>query len=559
MLNVNPRNLFVLQAVSACALGVFVCVAWLPLSSLSSFLSGVVLVALLVNLVCCFLVYKAHKHASSKHTDYRFQSLLEHAPDAIVIINNLGEIVMVNQQTEQWFGYQRTELLGQALEILVPERFRAKHRIYRNHYIEQPTLRPMGVGVELFGLRKNNSEFPVEISLSPLSGENETLVSCFIRDITWRKQIEQARFDAQRQYQDLVDNVPVGVFLRTQGSSARLLEVNPAMVTMFEASQADELYAVNFFSLYSQDADVEKHDSMLLDKSVNHDEVLLRTLAGRNFYASIQTVVKQKSDGQLLLYGIIEDISERKHAEQVINELNETLMKRAQELESVNKELEAFSYSVSHDLRAPLRALDGFSRILLDEYQDRLDDKAKDRLSRIRKAAQTMSGLIDDLLQLSRITRVELTVKPVNLSQLATDIIVELQKEASEHQVSCIIQDNVTALGDAKLLRIVLVNLLGNAWKFTRNTDQAVIEFGVTSSETESSPIYFVRDNGAGFDMAYADKLFKAFQRLHSVNEFPGTGIGLATVYRIILKHSGRIWAQSEIGQGACFYFTLGK
>ncbi|WP_052700465.1 sensor histidine kinase [Methylocucumis oryzae] len=298
---------------------------------------------------------------------------------------------------------------------------------------------------------------------------------------------------------------------------------------------------------------------MLLDKSVNHDEVLLRTLAGRNFYASIQTVVKQKSDGQLLLYGIIEDISERKHAEQVINELNETLMKRAQELESVNKELEAFSYSVSHDLRAPLRALDGFSRILLDEYQDRLDDKAKDRLSRIRKAAQTMSGLIDDLLQLSRITRVELTVKPVNLSQLATDIIVELQKEASEHQVSCIIQDNVTALGDAKLLRIVLVNLLGNAWKFTRNTDQAVIEFGVRSSETESTTIYYVRDNGAGFDMAYADKLFKAFQRLHSANEFPGTGIGLATVYRIILKHSGRIWAQSEIGQGACFYFTLGK
>lgn len=262
----------------------------------------------------------------------------------------------------------------------------------------------------------------------------------------------------------------------------------------------------------------------------------------------IDTVARALSEGaehklaeeELSLY--------REHLEQLVEE-------RTVELAAANKELEAFAYSVSHDLRSPLRGMDGFSAALLEEYGDRLDEQGRDYLARARAAAGRMGDLIDDLLGLSRISRVEMEHETVDLSALAEKIAAGLQKKDADRRATFEIAGGLTALGDRKLLRIALEKLIDNAWKFTSRHPKARIEFGVADVDNEAT--FFVRDDGAGFDMAYAHKLFGPFQRLHSLEEFPGTGIGLATAQRIIHRHGGRIWARAEVEKGATFYFTL--
>jgi light-regulated signal transduction histidine kinase (bacteriophytochrome) len=236
-------------------------------------------------------------------------------------------------------------------------------------------------------------------------------------------------------------------------------------------------------------------------------------------------------------------------------ELAETRAVLADELERKNKELEAFSYSVSHDLRAPLRSIDGFSKALLDDYADRLDATGQRYLERVRIAAQRMGDLIDDLLKLSQVGRWELKRKRVDLSDLARKVATELQSGTPGKQVQVLIADGVVADADYRLLQVVLENLLGNAWKFTTKVAEATIEFGV--SQQDEVPTYFVRDNGAGFDLAHAGRLFTPFQRLHPEGAFPGTGIGLATVHRIVDRHGGRVWAESVVDRGATFLWTL--
>jgi light-regulated signal transduction histidine kinase (bacteriophytochrome) len=237
-------------------------------------------------------------------------------------------------------------------------------------------------------------------------------------------------------------------------------------------------------------------------------------------------------------------------------ELEQHVDERTAQLAAANRELESFSYSVSHDLRAPLRAIDGFSQALLEDYGDSLDAQGQDYLQRIRGATQRMSELIDALLGLSRVTRAELQRESIDLSAMAEAVAAELRLRDPTRPVDFDIVPTLTATGDVRLLRVVMENLLGNAWKFTAKQAQARIEFGV-QTEPDGAPAFFVRDNGAGFDTTYVDKLFGAFQRLHRVSEFPGTGIGLATVQRIIHRHGGRVWAEGEVGQGATFYFTL--
>lgn len=231
-------------------------------------------------------------------------------------------------------------------------------------------------------------------------------------------------------------------------------------------------------------------------------------------------------------------------------------LRRAKEVaDAANRELEAFSYSVSHDLRSPLRAIDGFSKTLLSGYQNLLDDRGKDYLQRVRGATQRMAQLIDDLLKLSRLTRGGMTVTQVDLSGIVRDVAAELQKTQPERRVSFRIAEGLSAMCDAHLLKVVFENLLGNSWKFTGYKERATIEFDAT--RVDGALTYFVRDNGAGFDMAYSDKLFATFQRLHLDREFPGTGIGLSLVQRIILRHGGKVWAEGAVGRGATFYFTL--
>jgi light-regulated signal transduction histidine kinase (bacteriophytochrome) len=231
------------------------------------------------------------------------------------------------------------------------------------------------------------------------------------------------------------------------------------------------------------------------------------------------------------------------------------LKQRIVDLEASNKELEAFSYSVSHDLRAPLRSITGFSTILLEDYQSELDKEGKTYLKKISDSGELMGQLMDDLLKLSRVTRSDLNIEKLDLSDMARNIVDELRNDEPKRKVKVIIAPNITANGDKNLLGLVLQNLLGNAWKYSSKTSEPRIEMGTV--EHNGKQAYFVHDNGVGFDMTYADKLFKPFQRLHKATEFTGTGIGLATVQRIIRRHGGEVWAESKVGEGATFYFTL--
>ena len=362
----------------------------------------------------------------------KFRSLLESAPDAVVIADAQGRIALVNAQSERLFGRPRDKMLGQPVEMLVPERFRGRHVGHRTGYAKAPQPRPMGAGLELFGLRADGTEFPVAISLSPVETEE-----------------------------------------------------------------------------------------------------------GRLFVANIR------------------DVTEQRESRRRVEELSERLERDNAALQSVNSELEAFSYSVSHDLRAPLRAIDGFSQALAEDCADRLDEAGQKYLRRTRQAAQRMGVLIDDLLKLARITRAELAVEDVDLSALADDVAREIAEGAPGRGAAFSIAPGLSARGDPRLLRVVLENLLSNAWKFSGRDGNGAgrIEFGRTDANGTSA--YYVRDDGVGFDMAYAGKLFGAFQRLHDATEFPGTGIGLATAQRVIRKHGGAIWAESEVGKGATFYFTL--
>jgi signal transduction histidine kinase len=255
-------------------------------------------------------------------------------------------------------------------------------------------------------------------------------------------------------------------------------------------------------------------------------------------------------------YWILRTLTERRRAAYRISALNADLQRRAAELEEANKELDAFSYTVSHDLRTPLSSIEGFSQALLEDYVAILDARGQDYLQRICGATQRMADLIDALLGLSHVTRAELVREAVDVSALARALATDLQRREPTRQVEFVIADGLVAHGDARWLGVVLENLFSNAWKFTAKQPRARIEFG-SLPQHAGSRVFFVCDNGVGFDMAYADKLFSAFQRLHGRTEYPGTGVGLATVQRIIQRHGGRIWAEGAVGQGATFYFTL--
>jgi len=255
----------------------------------------------------------------------------------------------------------------------------------------------------------------------------------------------------------------------------------------------------------------------------------------------------------------VRDVTEQRRAEGEIRrlaaDLERRVTQRTAQLEATNRELESFAYSISHDLRSPLRALNGFSEILLEDYGAHLDDAGRDYLRRIKGAANHMAGLMDGLLQLSRLNREELAFREVDLGAMAASTVAELREHDPGREVVVDIQPDLVAQADPKLMRSVLVNLLGNAWKFTSGHDHAHIEVGAAA--TDRGRAFFVRDDGAGFDMRYAKNLFGAFQRLHTPDQFEGTGIGLATVQRIVHRHGGAVWAEGEVERGATFWFTL--
>ena len=282
---------------------------------------------------------------------------------------------------------------------------------------------------------------------------------------------------------------------------------------------------------------------------VDIPEEPIQTQRGERFLHTRKVPILDAKGEPRYLLGISEDITDAKHAA-------EERARLMAEIETANRELEAFSYSVAHDLRTPLRSIDGFSQALVEDYGDSLDPGAQRYLKLVRESAQHMARLIDDLLALARVSRTELRAEPVDLSALARAANARIERAHPDRTVDLVIADGLRARGDPRLLALIFDNLLGNAWKFTSKRDGARIEVGETTTET-GERAFFVRDNGAGFDMMYVDRLFGVFQRLHSTREFEGTGIGLVTVQRVIRRHGGRVWAEGAVDRGATIYFTL--
>ena len=379
-------------------------------------------------------------------------------------------------------------------------------------------------------------------------------------DITERKRAEEALRESESRFRQLAESLPQLVWTCQPDGPCDYL--NRQWVEFTGVPEAQQHGFGWLEQLHPDDRapTVAAWEATVASGSDFRAEFRIRRHDGEYRWFDAQAVRLRDAGGHTVKwFGANTDMTERKRAEAEIRKLNAELEQRVRErtaeLEAANKELEAFSYSVSHDLRAPLRGIDGFSRILLERCSAQLDDEGKDSLQRVRAAAQRMGELIDDLLTLSRATRAELRRTTVDLTALAGEITAELERAEPARKVHWMIAPGLTATGDRQLLRVVLDNLLNNALKFTSRQAEARIEFG--AMESGKGCAFFVRDNGVGFDMTYAGKLFGAFQRLHATADFPGTGIGLATVQRIIHRHGGRVWAESEVNHGATFYFTL--
>ncbi|MBX3647237.1 MAG: PAS domain S-box protein [Rhodocyclaceae bacterium] len=485
-------------------------------------------------------------------------SVFEHANEAITITDANANIVTVSPRFTEITGYAPEEVIGRNPRILQSGRQDAA--FYRAMWSALTSDQGHWSG-QIWNRRKDGNLYPEWLSVSAVrndAGVTTNYVAIFT-DLSERVAAEQAIRASEQRYRTMFESAPEGVWII--GADARTLEVNQHLCDLLGYAREDLLgkEPTDFTDVENTRIFEEQKNRRETTHRRNY-EIALRHRDGRNIPVQFSATNLCNDDGTLMaVLAFVSDITERKMHEserqRLQEELEQRVIERTRALQAANRELEAFSYSVSHDLRTPLRAINGFSHALTEEYGHLLDENGMNYLARVRAGSEKMGELIDNLIELSQLSRREMDIAPVDLSAIAHEVVAELRDGEPSRQVEWSIAPALQANGDAVLLRVVLMNLLGNAWKYTARQDATHIEFGLT--ENQGRRTFFVRDNGAGFDMAHVGKLFGAFQRLHSPTEYSGNGIGLATVARIIHRHGGEVWAEGKPGEGATFYFTL--
>jgi PAS domain S-box-containing protein len=484
----------------------------------------------------------------------RFRTLAEQSSDIITLIDPAGKIIYENAAVEHILGYNFQNRKNQSV-------FEHVHPDDLNYFID------------LFNLLIKGQEIPVKkaemrirhadgtwrilevVANFVKKGENIEMIIANLRDITERKLSENALQKSEIKYRTLFESATDGIAVMEKDI---FIECNQQILETFGYSRENFIGQTpyNLSPEYQPDGSNSKEKALsMINAALAGNPQQFEWMHTRYDGTPIHMEVSLnaiKEMGDFYIQVICRDISERKRSERELLNYRDHLESLVKER---TKELEAFSYSVSHDLRAPLRSIEGFSQAIWEDFQDKLGDHGKDYLTRIRNASNLMTELIDDMLKLSRITRTDIDMIDVDLSDIAHSVMNNLKKSHPERTVNVKITDHLTDYADLRLMRIVFENLLGNAWKFTAKTSNAEIEFSQMINKGQK--VYYVRDNGAGFDENYAEKLFAPFQRLHNVEEYPGTGVGLAIVRRIINRHGGKVWAQGQTDQGATFYFTL--
>jgi PAS domain S-box-containing protein len=508
----------------------------------------------------------ARDFTAQKRASQYARSLIEASLDPLVTIGPDGAITDVNTATERVTGRGRAELIGTEFSgyFTEPDLARAGYeQVFRDGSVRDYPL-------EL--RHREGHTTPVLYNASVFRDPSGLVLGAFAaaRDVTQINRTEAALRESEERLRALFDNALVGI--SDMEPSGEIVRANPCFCQI-TGYTADELRSLRLEDIVHPDdvgTDLANFQRLLSGEIDTYSmEKRYLQKGGGVVWAEVDRAVVRDPDGTpLLVVGAVRDVTAQRHAESEVRTLNAELEARVEQrtaelelanknLERANNNLEAFTYSVSHDLRAPLRALSGFSEALLEEYSDLLDETGRGYALRIQAASERMGTLVNDLLHLSRVSRAEMNLRPVDLSADVAAIAAELQSREPGRRVSVTVQDGVWVTADHALIRTVVQNLIENAWKFTSRRDQALIEFATTTAG-DAEVCCFVRDNGAGFDPAYAGKLFQPFQRLHSASEFPGTGIGLASIQRIVERHGGRTWAEGVVDGGATFYFTLG-
>jgi PAS domain S-box-containing protein len=513
---------------------------------------------------CVWTLRDTTERKQAEATSRLLSSIVESSDDAIVSKDPEGVVLSWNKGAERMYGYSSDEMVGQLTSRLLPP----DHPDEFPEIMEYLNLGEKIEHLETERVRKDGERIFVSLSVSLIKDSADKIVgaSVIARDITERKRAEKALQLSEERYRALV--LVTSQIVWTTNPAGEVEDM--PMWRAFTGQSVDEVRGWRWIeALHPEDRErtADIWSRSVRNRSFYDTEYRMRRHDGEYRWMAVHGVPVLEEKGMIREWvGTCADITERKQAEEVIRTLNQDLERRVVERtaqwEATNKELEAFAYSVSHDLRAPLRAIDGFSRILLEEHASQLPEEAHHYLDVVRSNAVQMGNLIDDLLAFSRLSRQPLSKRAVDLDDIVRQALSQLAVEREGRQVEVAIGQLPPSEADPALLKQVFVNLLSNALKYTKPRNPARIEVGaLIDGEPESvladATVYYVRDNGVGFDMRYGEKLFGVFQRLHRAEEFEGTGVGLATVHRIISRHGGRIWADAAVDRGATFYFTL--